>query len=315
MTVSPSSVLTIGETMALARADGPLDTNGATLTLGVGGSESNVAIGLSRLGHTCTWVTALGGDSFGNLVASTVAAEGVEVHDRRSTQAGTGLMVRGPTTGSTRDVAYFRAQSAASTLDPSILQDVDWTGVGLLHLTGITAALSPTTRDLVTTALADARSQDITTSFDVNYREKLWSTEQARSFLTTIVGQLDIVFGDAAELALLVSADVPSESVVDALLTQGVDEVVLRDGARGARCITAIEEVSSPALPINVVDTVGAGDAFVAGYLSARLEGEPLAARGQRGVICGGLACTAQGDWEGSPTRDQVHEVLLGVDQ
>ena len=315
MTVSPSSVLTIGETMALARADGPLDTNGAALTLGVGGSESNVAIGLSRLGHTCTWVTALGRDSFGDLVASTIAAEGVDVHATRSVQAGTGLMVRGPHTGSTRDVLYFRAESAASTLGPSILHDVDWTGVDLLHLTGITAALSPTTQNLVRAALAEARLHGITTSLDVNYRESLWSTEQARTFLTTIVGQLDMVFGDATELALLVSADVPSESVVETLLTQGVEEVVLRDGARGARCITAIEEVSSPALPVNVVDTVGAGDAFVAGYLSARLEGEPLAARGQRGVICGGLACTAQGDWEGSPTRDQVHEVLRGVSQ
>ena len=315
MTVSPSKVLTIGETMALARADGPLDMNGARLTLGVGGSESNVAIGLSRLGHTCRWMTALGRDSFGDLVASTIAAEGVDVHATRSVQAGTGLMVRGPHTGSTRDVVYFRAESAASTLDPSILHDVDWTGVDLLHLTGITAALSPTTRDLVRAALAEARSQGITTSFDVNYRESLWRAEEARTFLTTIVGQLDMVFGDAAELALLVSADIPSDSVVDTLLAQGVEEVVLRDGARGARCITAIEEVSSPALPVNVVDTVGAGDAFVAGYLSARLEGEPLAARGQRGVICGGLACTAQGDWEGSPTRDQVHEVLLGVSQ
>lgn len=313
MTASPCAVLTIGETMALIRSENSLDENGARLTLGIGGSESNVAIGLSRLGQSCRWVTSLGADPLGDLVASTVTQEGVVVRANRVADAPTGLMLRGPHSGTQRDVLYFRTGSAASTLAPSIVEDADWIGVQILHLTGITAALSASSRHLVTRTLAEAQTRGVTTSFDVNHRERLWSKEEARRFFTGIIGNVDVVFGDAEELALLVPEELSPESVIDTVLTLGPREVVLRDGDRGARAITATEDVSLPALPVDVVDTVGAGDAFVAGYLSAVLDGEPVEARVQRGVLCGGLACTAEGDWEGTPTRDEVHAVLLGV--
>lgn len=142
-------------------------------------------------------------------------------------------------------------------------------------------------------------------SLDVNYRSALWSTADAAAALRPLAAQAQLVFGGPAELELV--------GGVDALLAAGVAEVVTKDGAAGASVCTAAGSWSAPAVPVTVVDPVGAGDAFVAGYLSARLDGLDVDARLARGTLAGAFCVSTAGDWEGLPTRAEL-ALLGGVD-
>jgi 2-dehydro-3-deoxygluconokinase len=291
-------VLTFGETMAVLRAPepGPLRLAGS-LRLSLAGAESTVAIGLSRLGHTARWVGRVGDDEFGRLVLDRLRAERVDVSSVTvDDSAPTGLLVREQRTADLARVRYYRTGSAGSRLCADDLAPALRDGARLLLLSGITAALS-------STALAASRAAvahpDV--CLDVNYRSALWSRQEAADVLTPLAAAAAIVVGDRAELELVGGAD-----PVPALLARGVREVVLKEGERGATVWTADGHWSAAARPVTVVDVVGAGDAFVAGYLSGRLDGLDIAARLDRAVAVAGFAVSSAGDWEGLPTRAEL---------
>lgn len=292
------TVLTAGEVMALGRSTGRLK-HGDPLALSIAGAEANVAIGLARLGHDVAVATALGDDDLGDLVERTLRAEGVTCRVRRDPDRPTGLLLRDTVPGGAVRVSYYRNGSAASQLTPA---DVVTDGAQLVHLTGITPALSPQAAETVATTAAAARAAGAVVSFDVNHRATLWSAGRASSTLRPLLAHVDVLFASVDELPLLVDSGDPT-----ALLGPGgPTEVVVTDGARGARALSASADVHADALPVHAVDVVGAGDAFVAGYLSARLDGLDLRARLTRGVTVAALAVTVAGDWEGLPTRAEL---------
>ncbi|MCX4743996.1 sugar kinase [Kitasatospora sp. NBC_01287] len=298
-------VVTVGETMAALRATGPVRL-GAPMRLSVAGAEANVAIGLARLGHRVGWVGRVGDDEFGALVLRTLRAEQVDVSHAHLDAGGrpTGLLVREDRIADLVSVAYYRSGSAGSALRTAHVLPALNPGVRILHLTGITPALSPGAAEAVRAAAARAGELGITVCLDVNYRARLWSPAEARKALLPLARMADVLVASADELHL-VSEDpsLPETEAVAALLAQGRSDVVITRAGDGASASTARGTVSTRARKVPVVDVVGAGDAFVAGYLSGLLDGLDAEDRLHRAATTGAFAVATCGDWEGLPVR------------
>lgn len=314
MTTS-AEVVTFGETMAAMRSGGPLRLGG-TLQLSVAGAESNVAIGLARLGHSVAWVGRVGDDELGALVLRTLRAENVDVSGAvPDPTRPTGLILFERRTGDVTRVQYYRSGSAGSGLESadllSVLGPIPAPGgtqqQGILHLTGITPALGPAAADAVRRGAERARKADRLVSFDVNYRSRLWPVAQARDTLRPLAAAANIVFGSEPELALVTSSlAADARAAADELLELGVRAVVVKRGAHGATAYTADGATSVPARVVRAVDVIGAGDAFVSGYLSGVLDGLGTADRLRRGAAVSAFAVGSTGDWEGLPTRQEL---------
>jgi 2-dehydro-3-deoxygluconokinase len=296
-------LLTCGETMAALRAEGPIRLGGA-LRLSVAGAESNVAIGVARLGHTARWVGRVGDDEFGTLVLRTLRAEGVDVsHARRDMDAPTGMIVFEHRIAGITRVEYRRAGSAGSRLTADEVTGALGDGARVLHLTGITAALGPDPAAAMVAAAARQHAAGGVVCLDVNHRARLWSAAEAGRALAPLLPYVSVLIGSPDEIALLVPGIGEPGERIRALIDAGVAEVVVKNGADGAGVHTAGVSLRRPAHQVTAVDTVGAGDAFTAGYLSALLDGEPTAGRLSRALAVAAFAVSSPGDWEGLPDR------------
>lgn len=307
LSLRQKGVVTFGETMALVSADkhGPLQ-HSAALSLGIGGSESNVAIALRRLGVEVTWVGKVGEDPFGDLVIREIRAEGVRVVESRDPEAPTGLMVKERRSVNETRIWYYRAGSAGSRLTVDEFDFELVRSAALLHVTGISPALSPSMAEVTAEAIRVARACGVTVSFDLNYRGKLWTRDQAADAYRQIIPQADLVFGGDDEVAIaLGSTDTPL-AMAHRLIDLGAREAVVKLGAMGAVAVVDGQEYTRAAIPIDPVDTVGAGDAFVAGYLAEFLKGESVPQRLTTAVQVGAYACLVPGDWEGLPKRVEL---------
>jgi 2-dehydro-3-deoxygluconokinase len=313
-----SSVVTVGETMALldAPASGRL---GAALPVGMGGAESNVAIGLARLDVDCTWVSRVGDDALGTFLTREIRAEGVRVLAPRDPAAPTGLMLKEHRGGRPWRVRYYRSGSAASRLSPADVDAVadEIAAADVLHLTGITAALGTAPRAAVERAIQVARDAGTLVSFDVNHRATLWPDDEAAPVLARQAATADLVFAGPEEARLLLGRPPGSgptgfedgEALARELAKRGPATVVVKLGALGALALSGDEAHRAAALPVAVVDPVGAGDAFVAGYLSAVVGGGSVPDRLRTGNACGAAVCAVAGDWEGLPTRAELADL------
>lgn len=305
-------VVTLGETMALVRAKevGSL-RHASDLALGIGGAESNVAIGLQRLGIEASWLGRVGDDPLGERVARELRAEGVDVRAVIDPGAATGLMIKERPTAASTAVHYYRAGSAGSRLAPADIPDGWIEDAALLHVSGITALISDSGRATVAAAVDRARAAGVRVTFDVNYRSALAAPESARPILRALAECADIVFGGAEELTLLHPDAAPDEAA-GRLLDAGCAQVVLKLGAEGAKVFENGTTAEDPGVRIDPLDTVGAGDAFVAGYLSGMLADLGVAGALRRANVCGALACLTPGDWEAGPTLAGVEAFQRG---
>ncbi|MDQ0801383.1 sugar kinase [Arthrobacter sp. SLBN-112] len=299
-------VLTFGETMALMRTDqvGPL-AHTSTLSLGIGGSESNVAIGLQRLGVQAVWCGRVGADSLGSLVEREIRAEGVDVRTVIDPWAPTGLMIKERRTPATQRVSYYRSGSAGSRITPENIDEQLVSGAALLHVTGITPALSPEAASTLRHAVEGARAHHVTVSFDLNYRGNLWSPESARSVYRDIIPLADIVFAGEDEAVIAVGAGDPEE-LARRISALGPRQAVIKLGADGAIALIQDTIFRQSAVTVDTVDTVGAGDAFVAGYLAEFVTGRGPQERLNTAAATGAFACLVPGDWEGLPRRHEL---------
>jgi 2-dehydro-3-deoxygluconokinase len=296
-----ADVITFGETMASIRAAAPVDLGG-TVSLSIAGAESNVAIGLARLGHRSSWAGIVGDDRFGQLVTRTLRAEGVDVSNVGRSAAQTGIIVFEERLAGVTAVDYYRAGSAGSTLSADHVDDAMASRPRILHVTGITAALGPGPMGAIERAVHLARDGGTLVCLDINYRARLWTRDAARSALAPLAAMAHIVIASDDELDLAVHSGDPAPT----LLASGVRDVVIKRGADGASVVTALESLSLPARAVTAVDTIGAGDAFVAGYLSGEIDNLDTAGRLDRAVAVGAFAVATHGDWEGVPRRSEL---------
>ncbi|MGC5288579.1 sugar kinase [Micromonospora sp. DT231] len=292
---APIEVAAVGETMVvLCPAPGEPLEHAGQVAVSVGGAESNVAGYLARLGHRAAWVSRVGDDPFGRAVVRHVAATGVRVdHVSVDPTAPTGLYVKDPGPEGTA-VHYYRAGSAASRMDPGTLAAPGLAGARVLHLSGITPVLSASCRELVEHAVADRPLAGALVSFDVNHRGRLWPAEQAAEVLRDLADRSDLVFVGQDEAETLWGTADPA--AVRRLLP-GPETVVVKDGAVGATALRRdAEPVFVRAPLVAVVEPVGAGDAFAAGYLAGLLRGLDPVRRLRLGHLVAAQALTSSGD-------------------
>jgi 2-dehydro-3-deoxygluconokinase len=284
----------VGEAMVLLAPDPPRPLRaGGTLRVEVAGAESNVATYLAKLGVRVAWVSRVGADPLGQLCTDRLAAAGVDtglVATDRTLP--TGVFFKDPGPGGT-SVYYYRRGSAAASMDRAVWSDRRLAGTSVIHLSGVTAALSAGCADLVSHALADRPVAGALMSFDVNYRPALWPVPDAAPVLAALANQADLVFVGRDEAATLWGTTHPDE--VRARLP-GPDTVVVKDGAAGATSYHRQGTAFAPAPPVAVVEPVGAGDGFAAGYLFGALRAVPEPARLRLGHLVAGAALRVAGD-------------------
>lgn len=306
MKQSCPDVVTFGECLISLRSIGPIAL-GATYTSHLAGAESNVAIGLARLGHSVSWYGRVGDDELGEQILRGLRAEGVRVdHVRRDQTRPTGVMFLEQRSADLVRILYHRADSAGSAVSADDVRPALAPGARVLHLTGVTPALSDDARAATRWAAEAAARQGIPICLDVNHRTRLWSRELAREVLTPLTNHADIVIASDDELDLLAAPGDTEDTAVRGLLERGVHQVVVKRGADGASVHTASGSHHEAALPVTAVDTVGAGDAFTAGYLSGLLDGLDVPGRLHRGIALGAFCVSTRGDWEGLPRRDEL---------
>ncbi|UVI31904.1 sugar kinase [Paenibacillus spongiae] len=312
MTKQSPDLITFGETMALFMSPEyrGLET-AAQLEQSFGGAESNVAIGAARLGCSVGWFGALGEDPFGRKILKTIRGEGVDVSRARfRSDSPTGLMFRETVAGKLA-VHYYRKHSAASRMTPADL-DLDYIrGCKLLHITGITPALSESCRETVFAAVAAAKEAGVLVSFDPNLRLKLWTIEEARDVVFKLAEQADYFLPGWDELRLLYETD-DLEAVKGKLAK--LNAVTVIKGVEDSTVV--LERGEAAAVPFykadQVIDTVGAGDGFCAGFLTGLMQGKSSIEAVRIGSISGSLVVQMRGDWEALPDWQTVESRLQG---
>jgi len=279
MSTSPSSapaIVCVGESMVLVTPTGAGLSSAATATITHAGAEANVAVGVVAAGHRAVWASRLGDDPLGLRLTAELERRGVELWVERTADAPTGVMFKDPGTESSA-VYYYRRGSAASHMAPGFLSPARLDGVRIVHTTGITPALSASCLAMVERLFDDARAAGALVSFDVNDRRALWSAEEAAATLARLADAADIAFVGRDEAERIWGTDT-ADAIRAHLPHCGL--LVVKDGAIGA---TAYDGDAAPvfvaAPAVDVVEPVGAGDAFASGFLAATLDGAALAER------------------------------------
>lgn len=305
----PIDVVTFGEAMVLIQPQiaGPL-AQATVLSRSIAGAESNVAIGLSRLGRRARWISRVGSDPFGQVVINTMAAEGVDISMvERDPDAPTGIFFRDFRSGAEPVGYYYRRQSAFSKLSPRDVKAEWFADARHLHVTGVTPPLGENTTEAVIVAMKRAREMGLTISFDPNLRRKLWDDATARRTLLDLVPLCDVLLPGREEAEFLVGTG-SDEELSRKLLSLGAGAVVMKLGGDGAMAMVGRQIIRSPGWKVErVIDPIGAGDAFAAGFLSVYIDvAGPLTQEQWRTALdranrMGSAATQFQGDWEGLP--------------
>lgn len=301
-------VVCLGETMAvLVPAErGPVRSV-RTWNRAIGGAESNVAIHLARLGLRSRWVSAVGDDAFGGAVLDYVGGAGVDVSDVRvDPSRPTGLYVK-EADPSGSHARYYRSGSAASAMGPEVLDGLELGGVRLVHISGITAALSDSCLELLRAVVRGPREHLV--SFDLNWRPALWA-DRDPTVLLELADSADIVLAGADEAEAVWGTGDPEK--LRALLP-GPSSLVVKQGAEGATLAEDGAFTYQEALKVDVVEPVGAGDGFAAGYLAAHLAGLPPTRRLRAGHLQAAAALLTSED-VGEPLPREVTGPLLSAD-
>ena len=315
--MSEIDILSFGETMTMLVAEQTGDLAQVRhFEKRIAGADSNVAIGLSRLGFKVAWLSRVGNDSMGRFVTDSLGHEGVDcAHVTVDTAHPTGFQFKSlEMDGADPVVEYFRRGSAASHLSvndivPELLK------ARHLHATGIPAALSDSCRELSHVLMTQMREAGRSVSFDPNLRPSLWSSQATMiREVNHLASHAHWVMPGLAEGELLTGYDTPAD-IARFYLDMGVEAVIIKLGAKGAYYRTRLAEAFVPGVPVaNVVDTVGAGDGFAVGVISALLENLGFEEATARGNWIGSQAVQSRGDMEGLPTRDALEAARAAAD-
>jgi 2-dehydro-3-deoxygluconokinase len=303
---------TIGETMLrLSVPIGARLSDTRSLDLEFGGAESNVCVALARLGRRTAWQSRLPEHALADNLLRALRADGVDVSAvaRAPGERLGSYFIELATAPRASQVIYDRADSAAARITPDEIRWEALLDTRLLHLTGITPALGPGPAAAVAEAIRRARAAGVAVSFDVNYRARLWGAEAAGAALRPLLAEADVLFCKSADAALLFGCAGEPRVQIEALrrLTRATT-IFCTFGERGAALLRGEAFHSQPALPVQIVDRIGSGDAFAAGGLDGLLDGDAeLGLR--RGVALAAIALTQHGD-RVLTTRAELEDVM-----
>jgi 2-dehydro-3-deoxygluconokinase len=308
-------VICFGEALGLVAAQMTAPgSSSSPATLTFAGAESNVAIGLVRQGVPAAFYSAVGKDWFGQAIRRSLAAEGVESSNLRvDDEARTGLMIKQPQVLSEPSVVYYRTDSAFARNVVDLAGQIEADEHTALFVSGITPALRPDIGEAFSELLERSAARGAQIYFDINFRSKLWTWEQARAALCPLLRHCQVVFSSETEARSLTAETGGFEKAAAALLKLGAKEVVIKRGPEGASYFAGTARLDTPAhrIPV-VVDPIGAGDAFDSGFVAGRLKGYELEKCLALGAVMGAAACSFSGDWEGLPLAHQTERLLEG---
>jgi 2-dehydro-3-deoxygluconokinase len=312
-------VVSLGESMLrLSVPTGARLDAAQSLDLAIGGAEGNVCVALARLGRRTGWVGRLPDHALGTAVLRAYRADGVDVSAARrvpNERLGT-YFIEYASQPRAISVIYDRADSAAAHMT---VDDIDWDyllDTRVLHLTGITAALSASCYAVLEEAIRRARAAGVLVSFDVNYRARLWDAETAGARLRPLVADADLLSCKSADAALLFGCQGEPHELMQGLqqLTDA-RAIISTFGDQGAALLVGDTFVRQPALPVQIVDRIGSGDAFAAGVLDGWLDGDASDLTGalreglRRGVALAAIALSQHGDCV-LTTRAELNTVM-----
>lgn len=261
------------------------------------GAEVNVAVAVSRLGHTVSWLGCVGEDLPGEAILDDLRREGVLLDRVRvEPTAPTGILMRDKSPLGVARVSYARRGSAGSLLDSHDSDPAFIAGHSMAHVSGVTAALGPAALVAADTFLRVARENNVRTVFDLNYRAKLWEPEVAGPALAALARRADIVIGGSEEWTLAFGTD-----DLDAITLDAESALVRTDGQNPVVARVAGATVTQETMTTQVVDVIGAGDAFVGGLLSALLAHADWQTALKQGAYCGARVVSSVGDWTNLP--------------
>ncbi len=306
-------VVTLGETMILLNPEEEGSLKYVTRFIKqLGGAESNFAIALSRLGIKVGWISRLGKDGFGDYIESFIRGEGVDVsHLIRDPDHPTGLMIKERHIIGESKMFYYRKGSAASYMSPQDLDEEYIAQAKYLHITGITPALSASCRETLYKAIEIAKKHGLTITFDPNLRLRLWGKEEMKRVILDIASKADIILPGFEEGKLLLDTE-ETDEIIKRFLSLGINIVILKMGERGAILGTKEEIIHIPGYKVEkIVDPIGAGDGFAAGFVAGQLKGYSLRESVSLANALGAFALTVKGDVEGYPTWEEL-EIFLG---
>lgn len=280
------------------------------------GAEGNVAIGVSRLGCSSGIISRVGNDEFGQFLLGALRAERVDTsHVMIDGDSSTGLFFiqRGYPVPDKSEAFYYRRNSAGSRLSANDV-DADYiSSAKIFHISGITPALSDSTRDATTVAVKTAERRNVQVSLDTNVRLKLWDKEAARSILLPLCKMADVVFTSGPDSKIILGEDQPEE-IARILHRVGVKTVIVKLGERGAYASSGGEIATQPMIPSYVEDATGAGDSFAAAFLATQLNGWNLKDSLRAAATCAALVVTVRGDYENIPDMKGL-QTALGYEQ
>ncbi|MEK4346336.1 sugar kinase [Paenibacillus sp. FSL P4-0184] len=305
--------VTFGEPMAMfyANETGPLHEV-FSFSKALAGAESNVATGLSRLNHPTGYVTKLGEDNFGHFIAQAMKKENIDTTNITFTKENsTGMLIKSKVVTGDPKVEYFRKNSAASKLSLVDFDEAYFNAAGHLHVTSISAALSKSCHEFSVHAMEFMKRQGKTVSLDPNLRPSLWpDTETMVKTINDLATRCDWFLPGLGEGKILTGLSTPEE-IADYYLARGVSLVVIKLGPEGAYYKSAEGEGYVDGFKVEqVVDTVGAGDGFAVGVISAMLEKLPIVEAVKRGNAIGALAVMSPGDMDGLPTPEELAKFM-----
>lgn len=301
-------VITIGDAMIAMcpREKGPIIFSD-TFKRKVGGAELNVAIGCARLGLKAGFISRLGNDDFGKYIIKTARGEDIDISEVKLVDGyQTSVYFREVLSDGSSRSFYYRENSPTSTMKCEDLNEEYFREAKILHITGVFPSITKNNQEIILGAIKLAKKNNLTISFDPNIRLKMWTKEEAKSYIENILPDVDILLIGDEEINILLG-DVSIEDAIKIFHRYGIGKVIVKKGSKGAvgsdgRDIYEVDAIKPKAL----VDTVGAGDGFAAGFLTALCNGENLKECVKFGNAVGSLVVGVEGDNEGLPYYDDV---------
>ncbi|WP_125566516.1 sugar kinase [Companilactobacillus insicii] len=309
-----SEVITIGEPLVIfASKDSDASlTDAVNFQKLMGGAELNVAIGVRRLGHSVEYISRVGQDPFGDYIIKTILSHNVGTkYVSKDSNNFTGHQLKQLVTKGDPDTFNYRKGSASSHLTSSVINKINLEGVKVAHMSGIFPAISDTAEETFRTLIKRLVDNDILITFDPNLRPPLWSSEEKMiSTINEMASSADIVLPGINEGKILVGSDNP-ETIADFYLKgERTKTVIVKIGAKGAYVKTKNGDsyTVSGFNVDNIVDTVGAGDGFALGVITALLDGKDMKSAVLRGNAVGALQVQTLGDNDGYPDKNGLKE-------
>ena len=301
-------VITIGDAMVAMcpKEKGPiLFCN--TFERKIGGAELNVAIGCARLGLKSGWISRLGQDDFGKHILKTVRGEGIDTSQIELVEGyQTSVYFREVMANGDSRSFYYREKSPTSTMTAESLDENYFRNSKVLHITGVFPSINDNNKEILLKAVELAKKNNLLIFFDPNIRLKMWTKSQAREFINKFLSEVDILLVGDEEISILIDEEDTNEAIKK-FHDMGIDKVVVKRGAKGAIGSDGSNIYDVAAIkPKALIDTVGAGDGFAAGFLSAYLKGDSFEESIEFANAVGSLVVGIEGDNEGLPYYEDV---------